>query len=134
MSTIVCQGLQSFLEPSVLRHKKAEFWSFIQSPTNISHNQNELMTEKEKVYVHPLSRRSSSPTLRKKSLEMCTESLGCETGSDISEISDEFSLISSKSEDYLSKQESISRESTRKLIPTNSFLSSLSSISVSDSF
>ncbi|GFZ13631.1 FANTASTIC four-like protein [Actinidia rufa] len=96
MSPIVYQGLQSCLEPNVLRHKNAEFGSFIQSPTNISHNQNELMTEKEKVYVHPLSRRSSSPTLSKKSLEMCTESLGCETGSDSSERSDEFSLISSK--------------------------------------
>ena len=129
-----CQGLQSCLEPSVLRQKDVEFRSFIQALTNISHNQNELMTEKEKVYVHPLSRRSSSSTLSMKSSEMCTESLGSETGSEISERSDELSLISYKNENSLFKQESKSLEFSRKLISTNSFPPPLSSISGSDSF
>ncbi|XP_057507942.1 protein FANTASTIC FOUR 2-like [Actinidia eriantha] len=131
---MVCQGLQSCLEPSVLRQKDVEFRSFIQALTNISHNQNELMTEKEKVYVHPLSRRSSSSTLSMKSLEMCTESLGSETGSEIRERSDELSLISYKNENSLFKQESKSLEFSRKLISTNSFPPPLSSISGSDSF
>ncbi|PSS14620.1 Protein FANTASTIC FOUR like [Actinidia chinensis var. chinensis] len=135
MSPMFCQGLQSCLEPSVLRQKDVEFRSFIQALTNISHNQNELMTEKEKVYVHPLSRRSSSSsTLSMKSLEMCTESLGSETGSEISERSDELSLISYKTENSLFKQESKSLEFSRKLISTNSFPPPLSSISGSDSF
>ncbi|XP_055830616.1 protein FANTASTIC FOUR 2 [Solanum dulcamara] len=52
-------------------------WSFIQDVSNPKKDNNE-------VYVHPLVKRSSN-TLSIKSLEMCTESLGSETGSDISE-------------------------------------------------
>ncbi|CAA0828109.1 Protein FANTASTIC FOUR 3 [Striga hermonthica] len=44
----------------------------------------------EQIYVHPLVRRSSS-SLSTKSLEMCTESLGSETGNDIISDFDEFS-------------------------------------------
>ncbi|WMV36243.1 hypothetical protein MTR67_029628 [Solanum verrucosum] len=46
--------------------------------------------EKQVVYVHPLVKRLSN-TLSIKSLEMCTESLGSETGSDISETIEEIS-------------------------------------------
>ncbi|KAL6968328.1 hypothetical protein U1Q18_034132 [Sarracenia purpurea var. burkii] len=141
MSSIVCQGLQSCLEPRlvearVLRHKllppksnsfsqrssssppdqenhqeinsdneEAEEkpndscitntkngdlggWSFIQSLTSMSKNRKEEVSGNQEVYVHPLVKRSSS-TLSKKSLEMCTENLGSETGSDISESTDE---------------------------------------------
>ncbi|XP_058077707.1 protein FANTASTIC FOUR 4-like [Magnolia sinica] len=48
-------------------------WSSIYSLTN---------TQKESTYKPPLFTRSSS-TLSEKSLELCTENLGCETGSDI---------------------------------------------------
>ncbi|KAM5563751.1 protein FANTASTIC FOUR 1 [Rosa sericea] len=57
-------------------------WSFLQSfTTTIQTPKTE--TETEKVYVHPLVKRSAS-VLSPKSLAMCTESLGSETGSDAS--------------------------------------------------
>ncbi|XP_009786867.1 protein FANTASTIC FOUR 3 [Nicotiana sylvestris] len=50
-------------------------WSSIQTLSNIS-------KEEGSIYVHPLSKRSSySSRLSAKSLELCTESLGSETGS-----------------------------------------------------
>ncbi|XVF21781.1 hypothetical protein REPUB_Repub12eG0119700 [Reevesia pubescens] len=63
-------------------------WSFLQSLANANDS-----TEHDKVYVHPLVKRSAS-ALNEKSLEMCTESLGCETGSEVSESSDDISLLS----------------------------------------
>ncbi|GMI98768.1 hypothetical protein HRI_003546100 [Hibiscus trionum] len=57
-------------------------WNFLQSfacPKNIDRNE---------VYVHPLVKRSAS-ILSEKSLDMCTESLGSETGSDISNLRDD---------------------------------------------
>lgn len=125
MTSIVCQGLQSCLEPRlieprILRPKlappksnsrqenpqnheeendnkngKSGGWSFIKALTNTPQNPKQV-TETEKVYIHPLAKRSSS-VLSKKSLEMCTEGLGSETGSDISESSDELSLNMAKS-------------------------------------
>ncbi|KAL2320944.1 hypothetical protein Fmac_029913 [Flemingia macrophylla] len=63
-------------------------WSFLQT---LSHT---CKTE-DQPYVHPAVKRSSS-FLSEKSLEMCTESLGSETGSNGNESSDEVSLFSSK--------------------------------------
>ncbi|KAI3773083.1 hypothetical protein L6452_04281 [Arctium lappa] len=107
------QGLQSCLEPrlpdsSLLTHKssphppelrqipktepnsvidsKKNGWSFIDILENPSSNH----VKTEEIYVHPMVKRSVS-ALSTKSLEMCTESLGTETGSDVSESSDEFS-------------------------------------------
>ncbi|XP_009367693.2 protein FANTASTIC FOUR 1-like [Pyrus x bretschneideri] len=55
-------------------------WSFLQSLVNpIQPSKSE--SEAEKVYVHPLAKRSAS-ALSPGSLEMCTESLGNETGSE----------------------------------------------------
>ncbi|KAL9318413.1 hypothetical protein ACSQ67_014930 [Phaseolus vulgaris] len=68
-------------------------WSFLQSLSNISHCKN---PETEKVYVHPSVKRSSS-MLSAKSLELCTESLGCETGSNASDDTDDMSLFSLES-------------------------------------
>ncbi|XP_031121131.1 protein FANTASTIC FOUR 1-like [Ipomoea triloba] len=48
-------------------------WSFLEALANPSHTQN------ENVYVHPLAKRSAS-TMNTNSLNMCTESLGSETG------------------------------------------------------
>ncbi|KAL8148937.1 protein FANTASTIC FOUR 2-like [Apium graveolens] len=125
MSSVVCQGLQSSVEPCDTRHRmsppitimsrplpspqnfsdnsdidsdlesiknsKKNGWNFIQALTDPSYNTKEVTDQNEKVYVHPLVKRSAS-ALSSKSLEMCTESLGCETGSDIS--SDEISSFS----------------------------------------
>ncbi|QCE06433.1 The fantastic four family [Vigna unguiculata] len=65
-------------------------WSFLQSLSNISHCKE---PETEKVYVHPSVKRSSS-MLSAKSLELCTESLGCETGSNASDDTEHMSLFS----------------------------------------
>ncbi|KAK3193805.1 hypothetical protein Dsin_025115 [Dipteronia sinensis] len=60
-------------------------WSFLQFLSNTSENKKETTeTKEEKVYVHPLVKQSAS-MLSEKSLEMCTESLGSETGSQVSE-------------------------------------------------
>ncbi|XP_059660507.1 protein FANTASTIC FOUR 1-like [Cornus florida] len=106
-------------------------WSFIQALTNTSPNCKEV-TESEKVYVHPLVKRSSS-MLSNKSLEMCTESLGSETGSDISESSDEFTSFSSESQKFRAIQRLKSRQFAKKLNRRGSFPPPLSSISGSDS-
>ncbi|KAL1825936.1 hypothetical protein ACET3Z_012714 [Daucus carota] len=129
MSSVVCQGLQSCLEPRlaepcVSRHKISPplslafqpieenpknnnngnddtnlksvekcnkgGWNFIEALINLSQSTKDV-TKNEEVYVHPLVK-SSSSALSSKGLEMCTESLGCETGSDTS--SDEFSSFS----------------------------------------
>ncbi|KAJ4969003.1 hypothetical protein NE237_015704 [Protea cynaroides] len=59
-------------------------WSFIQALGNTSLAPKPAAAEeKEKLYIHPLTR--SSSTLSKRSLDMCTEDLGSETGSVISE-------------------------------------------------
>ncbi|KAG5603351.1 hypothetical protein H5410_034721 [Solanum commersonii] len=57
-------------------------WSLIQH--DLCNPKKDDNYEKQVVYVHPLVKRWSN-TLSIKSLEMCTESLGSETGSDISE-------------------------------------------------
>lgn len=119
MSSSLCQGLQSCLEPRlieprVLRLKLAppgsnispsldqekhecekndtkSSWSFLQALTETNKTEN----ANGKVYVHPTVKRSSS-MLSEKSLEMCTESLGSETGSNAGESSDiDVSLFSS---------------------------------------
>ncbi|GAB4829596.1 hypothetical protein Ancab_019264 [Ancistrocladus abbreviatus] len=69
-------------------------WSFLQALTNTSPISKGLKYEDEKgEYVHPMVKRSAS-ALSEKSLEMCTESLGCETGSIISDSNDDFSNFS----------------------------------------
>ncbi|KAL6516070.1 hypothetical protein OROGR_019375 [Orobanche gracilis] len=87
-STSVCQNLQSCLGSlsSDLMHQltpSKQSLSFLW--------QAEIGNSKtEQVYVHPLGKRSSS-SLSTKSLEMCTESLGCETGNNIVSDYDDFS-------------------------------------------
>ncbi|XP_030552798.1 protein FANTASTIC FOUR 1-like isoform X2 [Rhodamnia argentea] len=109
MSSSVCQGLQSCLEPRrveprVLRLKlslRRPFvdsdgvakmktvaaqlgadpadWSFLQA---FAPREEKSEGEHGAVYVHPLLKCSAS-FLSDRSLEMCTESLGSETGSDV---------------------------------------------------
>ncbi|XP_057475316.1 protein FANTASTIC FOUR 3 [Actinidia eriantha] len=112
MSTVVCQGLQTCLESQlietrILRLKVASSpkpsnpdlggWTFLQSLSNTNSNSNSNSTQipkqaydNETFYVHPMAKQSSS-MLSYKSLELCTENLGSETGTDMTE-SDIFSL------------------------------------------
>ncbi|KAK9055779.1 hypothetical protein SSX86_026864 [Deinandra increscens subsp. villosa] len=101
MASVVYQGLQSCLEPqlteSVVITPKllsskpkpdpvsSNGWGFF----NVLEKPPSEKVENEEVYVHPMVKRSAS-ALSTMSLEMCTESLGTETGSDVSESGDEF--------------------------------------------
>ncbi|GAB2281205.1 hypothetical protein Dimus_015810 [Dionaea muscipula] len=67
-------------------------WNFLQALTNTLSSSSSDGDEKDQKgagYVHPMARRSVS-ILSEKSLEMCTESLGSETGSTIVENDVEF--------------------------------------------
>ncbi|KAH7517209.1 hypothetical protein FEM48_Zijuj09G0038400 [Ziziphus jujuba var. spinosa] len=116
----------------VTRNKKADMggWSFFQALSIISESKKND-AEKEKVYVHPLIKRSSS-MLSKRSLEMCTESLGSETGSDVSDTNfDEFSSLSVESEKFPTRQCSKLGEilAAKRLNRSRSFPPPLTSIS-----
>ncbi|KAF9618845.1 hypothetical protein IFM89_002713 [Coptis chinensis] len=103
-------------------------WSFIESLTK------EANEEKETPYVHPLDKRSLS-TLSNKSLELCTESLGSETGSDIGDDNDMYnSSSSSDSESRKSPTRVRSRfcHLPQKKTTRRSFPPPLTSISGSD--
>ncbi|KAL4355103.1 hypothetical protein GQ457_06G029340 [Hibiscus cannabinus] len=65
----------------LIANRKAEVggWSFLQSLSDAK-----APAENHNVYVHPLVKRSAV-RLSEKSLEMCTERLGSETGSDCSD-------------------------------------------------
>lgn len=78
-------------------------WSFLQSLTHTSHC---YKTEDPQVYVHPTVKRSSS-MLSEKSLEMCTESLGSETGSNAGESSDDISLLSLETSTCFTRHDTI---------------------------
>ncbi|KAL8092704.1 protein FANTASTIC FOUR 3-like [Apium graveolens] len=166
MSTAVCQGLQSCLEPRLVepcvsRHKisppmsmiSQHFgekqdndysrneknnkgcddtnvesikncnkggWNFIEALINPSYSTKEVADKNEEVYVHPLVKRSSS-ALSSKGLEMCTESLGCETGSDTS--SDEISSFSWEREKMQFITDEYSSLNSNKLQQLNEFSS-----------
>ncbi|OMO77706.1 hypothetical protein CCACVL1_14862 [Corchorus capsularis] len=106
-------------------------WSFLQSLTTATANATanaKESTEHDKVYVHPLVKRSAS-MLNAKSLEMCTESLGSETGSEVSESHDDISL-----ETLVCNSPTKPRESLmiRKMTRSSSFPPPLTSISGSN--
>ncbi|XP_022728310.1 protein FANTASTIC FOUR 2-like [Durio zibethinus] len=100
-------------------------WSFLQSLSNA-----EDSTEHDKVYVHPLVKPSAS-ALSEKSLKMCTESLGSETGSEVSDSSDDIFLLSLETE---ACNPSKPRENlvTRKMSRGSNFPPPLTSISGSN--
>ncbi|GMI73826.1 hypothetical protein HRI_001051900 [Hibiscus trionum] len=100
-------------------------WSFLQSLAAADCSS----TKNEKVYVHPLVKRSTS-TLSERSLEMCTESLGSETGSEVSDSIDDISLLSLENGVYNSKpRDSSARKKTSRV---HSFPPPLTSISGSN--
>ncbi|KAK1373019.1 The fantastic four family [Heracleum sosnowskyi] len=129
-------------------------WNFIEALINPSHITKEVTDKNEQVYVHPFVKRSSS-ALSSKGLEMCTESLGCETGSDTSSdaissfswekekmqfLTDEYvSLYSNKlqqlkefSSPWFHKNRSSYRKFTRLNTSQSNFPPPLTSISGSD--
>ncbi|KAE8665441.1 hypothetical protein F3Y22_tig00112614pilonHSYRG00065 [Hibiscus syriacus] len=77
-------------KPIVNRHIDIGGWRFLQSLASRKDS-----TEHNEVYVHPLAK-SSACNLSEKSLHMCTESLGSETGSEISDCSDDILFLSSE--------------------------------------
>ncbi|KAL6952612.1 hypothetical protein U1Q18_030090 [Sarracenia purpurea var. burkii] len=103
MSTVVCQGLQSLDshlgETRTLSLKLAFQKPFFFEPKAAS---------REISYVHPMAKRSSPSILTGKSLELCTENLGSETGTDTTEGSD-FSLSSSDSDEAPAREKARSR-------------------------
>lgn len=100
-------------------------WNSIQSLSNSSYTS-------ENVYVHPLDKQSSC-AMSTKSLEICTESLGCETGSKINGGMDEFtSLLSMERQNPTATQRPKTREISKKINKTRSFPPPLTSISGSN--
>lgn len=158
-SSSVCQGFQSCMEPSIsepqiLRLKLAPPSSLSESQEKSNNTNDESVTKMDKnadmggwgfllslkkteapqnVYVHPAQKHSSS-MLTGKSLEMCTESLGSETGSDnASQNMDELDLLSSEnSNTCFSKHTSEPSKSnttvSRRMKRSNSFPPPLTSI------
>lgn len=85
-------------------------WSFLQVLSNVCHGGPREQSEKESVYVHPQVKRSSL-MLSDKSLELCTENLGNETGTDI--VGNNIELLPSSSSEYGGAGDSPKREQTR---------------------
>ncbi|KAK9068997.1 hypothetical protein SSX86_013114 [Deinandra increscens subsp. villosa] len=109
-------------------------WSFLKVLENPSTDSKNLISDSKNldkndaVYVHPTVRHSLST----KSLEMCTESLGSETGSEVSESGDELCAISIEERERLREiQKSKCRNFDRK-IRRFDFPPPLTSISGSD--
>lgn len=116
-------------------------WSFLQALSNVSQQGHKV--EKESLYVHPLVKRSTS-TLSEKSLSLCTENLGNETGTDIiddvsaeSNIFSEFSLDSTKGANLPRMEEQKEKQSSQCLVAkkakARSFPPPLTTISGRDS-
>ncbi|KAJ7972802.1 Protein FANTASTIC FOUR like [Quillaja saponaria] len=77
-------------------------WSFLQSLTDNS-NGTKTEVQTEKIYVHPLVK-SHSSKLSTKCLEMCTESLGSETGNNVIDSSDDNALFSLESDNCTTRK------------------------------
>lgn len=105
-------------------------FSFLNILENSSKNSKNL-DQNVDVYVHPMVKRSAS-ALSSKSLEMCTESLGSETGSDVSENGDEFYQISLGERERIRESQRSKYRSFDRKIPRNDFPPPLTSISGSD--
>ncbi|KAK2969450.1 hypothetical protein RJ640_011347 [Escallonia rubra] len=109
-------------------------WDFLYSLSNTSQSPKKAM-DSDTSYVHPWASQSSSLRLSEKSLGICTENLGSETGSDTSETSI-FSFPSSNSDSGTSPRRE--REYSRppvepRKIQSRNFPPPLTSISSSNS-
>ncbi|CAK7326996.1 unnamed protein product [Dovyalis caffra] len=94
-------------------------WSFLQALSTSPQGPKESM-EEENTYVHPLINRSSS-MLSGKSLELCTESLGSESGSDDIIENNIFSLSSPDS--MVGNSPSRELQKSRQLLGANKAIS-----------
>ncbi|CAI9285287.1 unnamed protein product [Lactuca saligna] len=131
MSTVVCQqGVHSCIESplvleattmrlklmtpkcckEVIRHNDYGSWSFLQSLSS------QKPIEKESSYVHPWVNQSSHSKLSQKSLALCTESLGNESGSDTIQGSVALFSVSNRL-DARSQEKIAPREKIRVLVP-----------------
>ncbi|XP_044487625.1 protein FANTASTIC FOUR 3-like [Mangifera indica] len=144
MATIVCQGLlpdlesQVVLEPrTTLRFrpcspKALEFtfksdlgrWSFLQA---ISNGSRENIDKENTAYVHPQEKLSMS-SLSEKSLKLCTESLGSETGTDL--IEDDMDSLSSSSSSSCCSPTGAKTASARNFPPPLTTISGLERLQV----
>lgn len=112
-------------------------WSFLKFLSNVSSSP---PLEKENVYVHPSTKKYSSTRLSEKSLELCTESLGSETGSDIIDIdflslppsnspkSPPREIESASSSSFSSKYTKVNNNYSRKFPPPLTTISGSNSI------
>ncbi|XP_040996474.1 protein FANTASTIC FOUR 3-like [Juglans microcarpa x Juglans regia] len=129
----VCNKPQNPLDKHSPSNPDLGGWSFLQAMSINPEGPKEAM-EKENIYVHPLDKRSSS-ILSEKSLELCTENLGNETGTEIKEGSI-FSLPASDSKggNLPTREQRKSRQlfGAKKINPRN-FPPPLTTISGSES-
>ncbi|KAF2562619.1 hypothetical protein F2Q70_00014495 [Brassica cretica] len=100
-------------KPAASSGPDSSSWSFLQSLSSGSSSSSSLSkttsSEKEKTYVQ---RPSSSRTLSDESLALCTENLGSETGSDVTDVEDLFLLSLS---DLQTKKLDVTTTETRTL-------------------
>ncbi|XP_042482217.1 protein FANTASTIC FOUR 1-like [Macadamia integrifolia] len=96
-------------------------WSFIRALTNTSEGPKAAAAaeEKEKLYIHPLVKKRSLK-LSERSLEMCTENLGSETGSVISEDISIQPLNCEREKSLIRRRERANSSSLRQLTGVNS--------------
>ncbi|KAL8055015.1 hypothetical protein ABFX02_04G028600 [Erythranthe guttata] len=140
------QGLQSCLDPFLLQprvifHQLSPQTpppplSTLPFPKKQPETPLEKIPENDKNYVHPLIKNSStsSSCLSLKSLEMCTESLGSETGSGIDLKIDELSYHIHDDDDVMEKQSNAAAriEKAKAKKGGNNFPPPLSSIAGGD--
>lgn len=145
MSSIDTSSSSSSSENEEENEKNKDIWSSIQLQKTT--NMNSLFNAP---YIHPIAKRSSN-SLSQKSLQICTESLGSETGSDgFSQDQDYFQSSSEEDDDEEEKEEEVEvvsnelRDRKKELVavnyncciskrsPTCSFPPPLSSISRRD--
>ncbi|KAI9115039.1 hypothetical protein K1719_014052 [Acacia pycnantha] len=88
-------------------------WSFLQALSNVCHGGLKEPSEKESIYVHPQAK-CSSLRLSEKSLQLCTENLGNETGTEIAGNSIDLLCSSSKGSGS-GAGDSPTREQTREV-------------------
>ncbi|GLT36320.1 hypothetical protein SLA2020_107060 [Shorea laevis] len=125
-TTFATTAIISGNDYSAKKNRNADLggWSFLQSLTTAKDS-----AVNEPGYVHPTVKRSAS-MLSEKSLEMCTESLGSETGSDVSENSYEIPLLSPETETGNPSKPS---QNSKRMHRSNSFPPPLTSMSSSSS-
>ncbi|GAU14886.1 hypothetical protein TSUD_46790 [Trifolium subterraneum] len=104
-------------------------WNFLDALSNISQNTSKNETTKTTTYVHPQQKRSSL-ILSPKSLELCTENLGNESGTDIVENDMLLSLMGTMEEQ---KQPCRQVLATTKKVKTHNFPPPLTTIRGSES-